>query len=51
MTSSAAIVKENIQALRKSTKKALRSKREAKESLIRAGILTKSGNRLSKPYR
>jgi hypothetical protein len=50
MTSSAAIVKEHLRASRKLMKKT-RSKREAKKFLIRAGILTKNGDKLSKPYR
>jgi hypothetical protein len=50
MTSSAAIVKEHIRESKKFMK-TIRSKRDAKNFLIRAGILTKSGNKLAKPYR
>jgi hypothetical protein len=51
MTSSAAIAKEHIKASKQSMKRAMGSKRNAKAFLIRAGILSKNGKKLAKPYR
>ncbi len=51
MTSSAAIVREHTRAAKKAMKEALRSPKDARAFLIRAGILTKSGKRLARPYR
>ncbi|MCX5659421.1 MAG: hypothetical protein NTW19_06810 [Planctomycetota bacterium] len=45
------IVKEHIKGSREYMKKVTSSKRLATNFLIRAGILTKSGKRLAKPYR
>ncbi len=51
MTSSEEIVREHERAADKVMKKALGSKKSARAFLIHAGILTKSGKQLAKPYR
>jgi hypothetical protein len=51
MMTTAQIVKESRQALRRATRKAMRNKKTAIAFLVRAGILEKSGKRLAKPYR
>jgi hypothetical protein len=51
MISSTMIAREHELAEKKFMKKALRSKQRAKSFLIRAGILSKNGKQLAKPYR
>jgi hypothetical protein len=45
------IADEHRAASRRAMKKILRSKATATAALVRAGILTKDGKRLAKPYR
>ena len=45
------IVKEHQEASKRVMKKATRTKSSAREALAKAGILTKDGQRLAKPYR
>ena len=45
------MVKENQEAMDRSFKKAMRSKKATRAFLIRAGILAKNGKGLARPYR
>lgn len=45
------IVEEHLAAAKRSMKKVMRSKATARAALISAGILTKDGKQLAKPYR
>lgn len=49
--STQAMVKEHLAASRKVRKRYLRSRKAARDFLVAAGILTKDGKRLAKPYR
>ena|SRR5665213_2144832 len=51
MASNAAVVEQHIRASRQLMKRTLSSERRSKALLIRAGILTKDGKSLAKPYR
>lgn len=51
MKSTSEIVAEHRKAAKAVMKKVLRSKASATAFLVRAGILTKDGERLAKPYR
>ncbi len=45
------MVEDHLAASARAMKRILASKRSAREALIKAGILDKSGKGLSKPYR
>jgi len=51
MKTSAELAKETQEAIKRVSKRTLRSKKAARDFLIGAGILTKSGKQLAKPYR
>ncbi len=51
MTSVDKIVRDHLEASKRVMKKAMRSKATATAFLVKAGILTKDGKRLAKPYR
>jgi hypothetical protein len=45
------MVREHLAASKRMRKTTLRSKMSARKFLVRAGILTRDGKRLAKPYR
>jgi hypothetical protein len=51
MMTTAEIVKDNEEAMKRAAGRAKRSKAAARAFLVRAGILDKTGKRLAKPYR
>lgn len=51
MMTTAQIVKENREAMERAAKRATRSREAARAFLVRAGILSKDGKTLAKPYR